>query len=266
MRFNQSRDQNGGAMSLSSKRYRIEQTLSPDPRLFQRIELPDAGHAAPVSSGDDKRIDDILTTLQELKRYMDPAMRQSADVVEAYRREITEVYQLRGELDAMKLAITSTKREIASLYRSDYEGKGMRRVAGELDAVVGATEAATTSILSGLEDIEMQANMLRAAGVETGNNDHIGSILDRVVSMYEACNFQDLTGQRIGKIVNVLKFVEERLDKMIGVWGDIDAFKELAVREGEVPSLDNEKSLLNGPKLEEDEGHVDQTDIDALFD
>jgi chemotaxis protein CheZ len=260
-------------MSLTNKRYRIEQTLQLDSRHSQRFdtprfELPEGAaiSASGPSPQDDKRIDDILSTLHELKRYMDPAMRQSMDVVEAYRREIAEVYQLRDELDAMKQAITSTKREIASLHRSDYEGKGMRRVAGELDAVVGATETATTSILSGLEDIETQANMLRASGVETGNNDHIGSILDRVVSMYEACNFQDLTGQRIGKIVNVLKFVEERLDKMIGVWGDIDAFKDIVVHGVDGPALDDEKSLLNGPKLDEDEGHVDQGDIDALFD
>ena len=261
-------------MSLTNKRYRIEQTLQLNSRHLPRFDteafnLMDAAAAMPSpgpSASDDKRIDDILSMLQELKRFMDPAMRQSIDVVEAYRREIAEVYQLRDELDAMKQAITSTKREIASLYRSDYEGKGMRRVAGELDAVVGATEAATTSILSGLEDIETQANMLRASGVETGNNDHIGAILDRVVSMYEACNFQDLTGQRIGKIVNVLKFVEERLDKMIGVWGGLDAFKDITAHEGGMTSIDDESSLLNGPKLDDDEGHVDQTDIDALFD
>ena len=55
----------------------------------------------------------------------------------------------------------------------------MRRVAGELDAVVGATETATSSILSGLEDIEAEANMLRASGMDSGNNDHVGAILDR---------------------------------------------------------------------------------------
>lgn len=249
-------------MSLTQKRYRIEETLGPDPRFFQRIEFP---HVAPPAAGADPRIDEILSMLQEMKRFMDPALRQSADVVEAYRREIAEVYDLRRELDAMKLAITSTKNEIASIYRSENEGKGMRRVAGELDAVVGATEAATSSILSGLEDIETEANMLRAAGVDSGNNDHVGAILDRVVTMYEACNFQDLTGQRIGKIVNVLKFVEERLDRMIGVWGGLDAFKELAANNPNLPSVDDEKSLLNGPKLDTDAGHVDQSDIDALF-
>src|SRR3712207_6761573 len=104
--------------------------------------------------------------------------------------------------------------------------------------------------------------MLRAARVETGNNDCVGAILDRTVTLYEACNFQDLTGQRITKIVGVLKFVEERLDKMIGVWGGLDAFKDLVEQEADA---DDERSLLNGPKLDEDPGHVSQNDIDALF-
>ena len=92
-----------------------------------------------------------------------------------------------------------------------------------------------------------------------------GAILERVIVLYEACNFQDLTGQRINKIVNVLKFVEERLDKMIDVWGGLEAFKTLAGQDGPRISEDDHKSLLNGPKLDEDAGHVDQTDIDALF-
>jgi chemotaxis protein CheZ len=220
----------------------------------------------PAVSVEDPRITEILTVVQDLKRMVDPAHRVAEDVVEAYRREIAEVYQLRAELDEMREAIASTKREIASLYRSENEGKGMRRVAGELDAVVDATEEATTSILAAVEEIETQANMLRSAGVETGNNDCVGAILDRVVMLYEACNFQDLTGQRIGKIVGVLKFVEERLDKMIGVWGGLEAFRELVGQTGAAaPDPDDHRSLLNGPKLEGDDGHVGQSDIDALF-
>jgi len=249
-------------MSFASKRYRIEKTLRSDQRSV--AGAPSVETAAASPSGPDSRIETILATVTELKRLMDPAERLATDVIEAYRREISEVYQLRAELDAMKEAITSTKKEIASIHRSDFEGKGMRRVAGELDAVVESTEKATTNILEALEEIESNANMLRAAGGSNGNSDYVGAILDRVVIMYEACNFQDLTGQRINKIVNVLKFVEERLDKMIGVWGDLDAFKELVDQAGASPG--GEDDLLNGPKLEQDEGHVAQNDIDALFD
>ena len=105
--------------------------------------------------------------------------------------------------------------------------------------------------------------MLKAAGVETGNNDCVGAILDRTVTLYEACNFQDLTGQRITKIVGVLKFIEERLDRVIAAWGDLEAFRGLVEQENEGRAED--RALLNGPKLEDDAGHVSQHDIDALF-
>jgi chemotaxis protein CheZ len=237
-------------MSYVRKRYRIEQALA----ALDGIRVPAEG---------DHRIGEILTTVQDLWRFLDPAQRMAAEVVESYRREIGEVYELKAELDAMKDAIVSTKSEIATLRRSERQGSGMRRVAGELDAVVEATEEATTAILSAVEDIELQASMLKAAGVETGNNDCVGAILDRTVTLYEACNFQDLTGQRITKIVGVLKFVEERLDRVIGVWGGLEAFRDL-VEQGNEGRAD-ERGFLNGPRLEEDPGHVSQRDIDALF-
>lgn len=237
-------------MSFSAKRYRIEQNLN-------------GSHALAAPPQQDARIGEILAAVQDLRRVLGPTQEMTAEAIAACRKEMAEVYALKAELDVMKDAIASTKREIASLHRSEFEGKGMRRVAGELDAVVEATEAATTTILAAVEDIETQASMLRSAGVETGNTDCIGQILDRTVALYEACNFQDLTGQRITKIVGVLKFVEERLDKVIGLWGGLDAFKGLVEPEGGPGG--EEQGLLNGPKLAEDAGHVDQTDIDALF-
>jgi chemotaxis protein CheZ len=238
-------------MSHVGKRYRIEQTFA---ARDDGIVLPSEG---------DHRIGEILTAVQELRRFFDPAQRMASEVVEAYRRELAEVYELKAELDLMKNGIASTKREIATLHRSEYQGKGMRRIAGELDAVVYATEEATTTILAAVEDIELQASMLKAAGVGTGNNDCVGAILDRTVALYEACNFQDLTGQRITKIVSVLKFVEERLDRMIGIWGGLEAFRELVDQESERRA--DERALLNGPKLDDDPGHASQHDIDALF-
>ena len=224
--------------------YRIERTL---------------GLGPVIPAGADERLDEILATVRELKRALAPARPVPADMVEAWRREAGEVYALRAELDAMKGAITATKREMAALQRCEDQGKGMRRAAGELDAVVEATERATTAILGAVEEIEASAAMLRAAGSDLGKTDCVGAILDRVVVLYEACNFQDLTGQRITKIVGVLKFVEDRLDRMIAVWGGLDAFRALAGPESGVPSL------LNGPKLADEPGHVSQTDIDALF-
>ncbi|HEV7438947.1 MAG TPA: chemotaxis protein, partial [Methylobacterium sp.] len=71
---------------------------------------------------------------------------------------------------------------------------------------------------------------------------------------------------RISKIVGVLKFVEDHLDRVIEAWSGLDSFRDFGSLQDAGPNIDDESSLLNGPKLEDDIGHVDQTDIDALFD
>jgi chemotaxis protein CheZ len=165
-----------------------------------------------------------------------------------------------GELQAMKDAIALTKRELAALHRSSAGRDGMQRVAGELDAVAAATEQATTTILGAVEDIEGAANMLRGAA-PGALGDHVATILDRVILLYETCNFQDLTGQRIEKVVGTLKFVEERLDAMIAAW---DGPARLMDEPGIAPDEPHERRFLSGPALPGEE-RVSQTDIDALF-
>ena len=88
-------------------------------------------------------------------------------------------------------------------------------------------------------------------------------IQDRVVKVFEACNFQDITGQRISKVVNTWKFIEGHVDQMMAIWGGIDAFKEFIPEAP--PEKTGDDALLNGPKLDDDAGHVSQDDIDALF-
>src|SRR4051812_28672608 len=118
-------------MSHIGKRYRIEQSFA----------SPDGGVL--VSGSGDGRIGEILSTVQDLRRCFEPSQRRAGEVIEAYRREIAELYGLKAELDSMKGAIASTKGEIATLRRSEDDGAGMRRAAGELDAVIEATEDAT---------------------------------------------------------------------------------------------------------------------------
>ena len=52
-------------------------------------------------------------------------------------------------------------------------------------------------------------------------------IQERVVKIFEACNFQDLTGQRITKVVATLKFIETHIVRMMEIWGGLDAFKDI---------------------------------------
>src|SRR5260370_18347260 len=50
-------------------------------------------------------------------------------------------------------------------------------------------------------------------------------IQERVVSIFEACNFQDLTGQRISKVMTTMKFIENHITVMMDFWGGVDAIK-----------------------------------------
>src|SRR5882672_9639320 len=89
-------------------------------------------------------------------------------------------------------------------------------------------------------------------------------IQERVVSIFEACNFQDLTGQRISKVMTTMKFIENHIIIMMDIWGGVDAIKAHAP--AIIDDREGDARLLNGPKLDGDAGHASQNDIDALFD
>ncbi|CAA2103681.1 hypothetical protein MBUL_02318 [Methylobacterium bullatum] len=243
---------------MNMKRYRIEDSLG----LASVRPVAEVAHTVERSGASDVKLDEILSAIQDLRRITQTS---TVETIEACRKELNEAFAMRSELDVMKDAITRTKKEIATLYHSENTGKGMKRVAGELDAVVESTELATSTILGALEEIETNASALRAMRNAAGA-ENVDMILERVIVAYEACNFQDLTGQRINKIVGVLKFIEEHLDRMIEAWGGLNSFSEILGVVPQAPSIDDESSLLNGPKLDSDPGHVDQGDIDALFD
>ncbi|WP_457104812.1 protein phosphatase CheZ [Methylobacterium sp. P5_C11] len=238
---------------MTQKRYRIEDSLG----------LPGAPPPGPGSIASNERLEEIFNAIQDLRRV---TQMSASETIESCRRELHEALAMRTELDVMKEAITRTKSELATLHRTENTGKGMRRAADELDAVVDSTERATTQLLGAVEEIESHAGMLSAATLPPGMKPHVDVILERVITAYEACNFQDLTGQRITKIVSVMKFIEEHLDRLIATWSELDSFKELITVMPVPTSLDDESSLLNGPKLDHDPGHVDQSDIDSLFD
>jgi len=208
--------------------------------------------------------DEIMSELRLLRALVKPSEQVTQQMIEAYKAQIAEAAKLKGELDLIQDAITRTKREIATVHVTGFEGPEMARVTNELDAIVGGTESATDAILSNAEEIDQLASTLAPRLKDEQNQQLVQDMQERVIKIFEACNFQDLTGQRITKIVRALKFVEERLDRMIGVWGGLDAFKELA-GEQRHERAPGERALLNGPRLADDAGHVTQEDIDALF-
>lgn len=206
----------------------------------------------------------IMTELRALRSSMSPQDFASQQALDSYKAQIAEVQKLKSELDLISEAIIRTKKEIATLHVTGFEGPEMARVTHELDAIVEGTEKATEQILASAEDIDQFGQTLAPRLKDDQDASIVADMQDRVIKIFEACNFQDLTGQRITKVVATLKFIETHIVKMMDIWGGIESFKDvtpeaMAVRDGD-------KKLLNGPKLEGDDGCVSQNDIDALFD
>jgi chemotaxis protein CheZ len=185
-------------------------------------------------------------------------------LLETYRAQIEQCEKLKVELDLIHDAINRTKREIAVLHGKSFNGDEMSKVTGELGAVVGGTEEATQQILEAAEAIDQAISALMKVNSPDQQKLLSEEIAERVVSIFEACNFQDLTGQRIGKVMATMKFIENHINVMMDIWGGVDAIRAHAPPI--VDEREGDAKLLNGPKTDGDVGHASQNDIDALFD
>jgi chemotaxis protein CheZ len=197
---------------------------------------------------------------------VDPAPQPAGDshiLLQTYRAQIEQCEKLKVELDLIHDAINRTKQEIAVLHGKSFDGEEMAKMTGELGAVVGGTEQATQQILEAAEAIDQAATAL--AKVTSHDQQRLLSeeIQERVVAIFEACNFQDLTGQRISKVTATMKFIEHHIMVMMEIWGGVDAIRAHAP--GAVDDRTGDARLLNGPKLPGDAGHASQDDIDAMF-
>jgi chemotaxis protein CheZ len=160
--------------------------------------------------------------------------------------------RLYRELEQLVGYIHNARAEIASLRPKDIQDKYIASATDELDAIVAATESATNQILDTMESIEgLQGSM---------EPDAAAKLVDYITRVYEACNFQDITGQRITKVVKALKHIEERIEALVSAFGS-DLPEPPAAAEAPRPITDAD--LLNGPQL--DESAQKQADIDKLF-
>ncbi len=158
--------------------------------------------------------------------------------------------KLYHELEQLARFIQSAKAEIAAIQPHDIREQHIPMATDELDAVVAATAEATGEILGAAEVIERSTSTMSP---ETS-----AVIAVEVTRIYEACNFQDITGQRITKVVNALKHIETKIDALL------DAFGESIARAPAAPApVAEEDKLVNGPQLPVNANNQD--DIDAIL-
>jgi len=196
--------------------------------------------------------EEIRGMLQEFRA----SWRQQNETAEAAQH----VDVLRRELMEMAASIEQARREVAALRPPDGASDKILSATNELDAIVISTERASFEILNAAEKLMELSGKLRADGA---NGALCGEIESEVTNIFTACSFQDLTGQRTSKVVNALRYIEQRINAMIGIWGGAEGLAGLAVHH-ENTDTRPDAHLLNGPQLD---GHgVSQADVDSMFD
>ena len=147
--------------------------------------------------------------------------------------------------------IGSLREAIASLRANELTRDRLPMVHEELGQVVTATAGATNTIMESAEAI---------LGLPDGKN-YREAVEGHVFTIFEACTFQDLTGQRIAKVGEAMSQLETRLSKFANA---VNAKDANGIDPVEVERrMRNELLLLNGPQM--NGPATSQDAIDALF-
>lgn len=157
---------------------------------------------------------------------------------------------LLAEVEELGRTITNAKAEIAALRVDDITHAHIPFATDELDAIVDHTATATNAILSSCETLDDVAGSL--------SGELAAKLQDATTRIYEACSFQDITGQRITKVVGTLKTIEAKVAQIIAAFGSGEAPVECLAEEAV-----GEAALLNGPQ--HPAVAMDQSDIDRLL-
>ena len=215
-------------------------------------------------NGDSVTNADLLRVLEEMRDGITVPNTNAPNATMETAQGGAEDEAVRAQIGQMVMTIDKTKREIAAIKHPLSDDDPVVSASTQLDAIVDATEGATEDILDANEKIEDLVKRMVATDPDNGDLVGLGEeIGGHLVRMMEACSFQDITGQRVTKVVKTLSFIEERVAAIIGIWGPA-AFESIPIDSSQPDEEKSDEQLLNGPQLE-NEG-ISQDDIDALFD
>ncbi len=166
-------------------------------------------------------------------------------------------HRVYDQLAALAQYIANAKQEIANIRADAINGEHIPSATDQLDEVVGATEEATNKIMDCCDAITAISGKQSISAQE---------LTGQVTKIYEACNFQDITGQRITKVVRTLKHIDGQVSMLLKALDDagFQIEKNGAAATPNISlSTDPDKHLLTGPQSAEQA--IKQDDIDKLF-
>lgn len=202
----------------------------------------------------DIKIDDIIGLAETMAKTLDETV-------------LTISTELHHEFTAITSEISSLKRDIYDLRPDQIRFARIPEAGRELDAVVEATEEATHVIMEAAESI-MAAEVGDAAAFKA-------MVDDKMIAIFEACAFQDLTGQRVRKVIKTLSWIEERIARLAEKLASVSDVGE-SIEHAETEDERRMRELiLHGPQLagegvsqnfvDDVFSSSDQDDIDKLF-
>ena len=206
-----------------------------------------------MADRDSERLAERLATIRT--RYPGSEPEMVADVVHAVLATMSgdlsaQETSLLAEVEELGHTIACAKAEIAALRFDDITDNHIPFATDELDAIVEHTATATNAILTCCETLDSVAASV--------SGEPAAKLQDATTQIYEACGFQDITGQRITKVVATLKAIESKVAYIVRSFGSS------SVDEGAgSPAGPSDTELLNGPQ--HPAVAMDQSDIDKLL-
>lgn len=160
------------------------------------------------------------------------------------------VYQ---EMLSLQAIIDQARAELRQTNAGDINLKHIPSATDELDAIVKSTESATMTIFSACETVERALPGL--------DEHHRNAVQNEITRIYEACSFQDITGQRIGKVVKSLRDIETKVGSILAILQN--RMGDMELHHTSKDERTGDAALMNGPQLAEKA--ISQDDIDKLL-
>jgi chemotaxis protein CheZ len=147
------------------------------------------------------------------------------------------------EVASLGRTIADVRADLAALGAAEITGRDIPAATDELDAVVSHTAEAAATILGTCEALDAVATSLSRVDASR--------LQAATTAIYEACCFQDITGQRIAKVIAALKAIDAKVAAILAT--------------GQHPAVlpDAPEPFLSGPQLPA--MGMEQHDVDQLL-
>lgn len=209
------------------------------------------------------------TLLEEISKSFSDVLDAKFD---AYQKNLLEgkfykdmVFEMKQGLNDVYSTLVDFKKALKELQSASQDSNSaFQEVSDQLDAIVRSTESATTEIMDLTEAIQQRISSISSliASVDPVIQDKVkedlNNISNSLLSIFTACSFQDITGQRIKKVVAAVKNVEAKLLELlvstgVKIKGRETGKDEKVIVEETKKAMD----LLKGPQEKASQDNVD---------